>query len=91
MNKQAEIEFHLIRRYDGGKVIHKATTIGEFIAFREQVENEIKNTTSRIGWASYTIVYPKASDVYRHPQRLISKIVNRTLVRIQNGGKENVA
>ena len=91
MNKTPEIEFHLVRRYDGGLVIHKATTLGEFLAFREDVEKDIANSDSRIGWASYTIVYPKASDVYRHPKRLISKIVDRTLVRIQNGGKENVA
>jgi len=91
MKKQPEIEFHLIRRWDGGKVIHKATTLGEFLAFRENVENDINGTSSRIGWASYTIVYPKASEVYADPKRLISKIVDRTLVRIRNGGKENVA
>jgi hypothetical protein len=90
MKKQAEIEFHLIRRYDGGLVIHKATTLGEFLAFREDVEKDIASN-KKTGWASYTIVYPKASDVYRQPKRLVSKIVDRTLVRIQNGGKENVA
>ncbi len=86
-----EIEFHLIRRYDGGLVIHKATTLGEFLAFREEVENDINGTDSRIGWASYTVVYPKASDLYREPKRLVNKIVDRTLMRIRNGGKENVA
>jgi hypothetical protein len=91
MTKLAEIEFHLIRRWDGGLVIHKATTLGEFIAFREHVEKDIANTASPIGWESYTIVYPKASEIYSDPKRLIGKIVNRTLFRIQNGGKENVA
>ena len=91
MNKQAEIEFHLIRRWDGGLVIHKASTIGEYLAFREDVEKDIANSDSRIGWESYTIVYPKASEIYADPKRLIGKIVNRTLVRIQNGGKENKA
>jgi hypothetical protein len=90
MNKQAEIEFHLIRRWDGGKVIHKATTIGEYLAFREDVEKDILKG-GRIGWESYTIVYPKASEIYSDPKRLISKIVHRTLKRIQNGGKENIA
>ena len=91
MNKIPEIEFHLVRRWDGGTVIHKATTLGEFIAFREDVENDINGTDSPIGWESYTIVYPKASEIYSDPKRLIGKIVNRTLMRIRNGGKENVA
>jgi len=91
MKKQPEIEFHLIRRYDGGLVIHKATTLGEFLAFREDVEKDMARTDYAVGWASYTIVYPKASEIYRSPKRLISKIVDRTLVRIQNGGKENKA
>jgi hypothetical protein len=91
MNKTPEIEFHLIRRWDGGLVIHKATTLGEFLSFREDVEKDIANSDSRIGWQSYTIVYPKATEVYSDPKRLISKIVDRTLVRIRNGGKENVA
>ena len=90
MTKLPEIEFHLIRRYDGGLVIHKATTLGEFIAFREDVEKDIASN-KKTGWASYTIVYPKASEIYSDPKRLIGKIVNRTLFRIQNGGKENVA
>jgi hypothetical protein len=90
MNKQPEIEFHLVRRWDGGTVIHKAATLGEYLAFREDVEKDI-NGNSRIGWASYTIVYPKASEIYSDPKRLISKIVHRTLKRIQNGGKENIA
>jgi hypothetical protein len=89
--KTPEIEFHLIRRYDGGLVIHKATTLGEFLSFREDVEKDIANSDSRIGWKSYTIVYPKASEIYSDPKRLISKIVDRTLVRIRNGGKENIA
>jgi hypothetical protein len=55
------------------------------------VEKDIARTDYAVGWASYTIVYPKASEIYRSPKRLISKIVDRTLVRIQNGGKENKA
>lgn len=85
-----EIEFHCIRRLDGGLVIHKATTLGEFLAFRENAEKSIASDGAT-GWASYTVVYPKASDLYREPKRLVNKIVDRTLVRIQNGGKENVA
>jgi hypothetical protein len=88
--KNAQIEFHLIRKHDGGKVVHIAETLGEFLAFRENVEKSIASE-GVTGWESYTVVYPKASTVYRHPNRLISKIVDRTLMRIRNGGKENIA
>lgn len=91
MNKTPEIEFHLVRRWDGKTVVHVANTLGEFLSFREDVEKDIANSDSRIGWESYTIVYPKATEVYSDPKRLISKIVDRTLVRIRNGGKENKA
>jgi len=91
MDKTPEIEFHCVRRLDGGTVIHKATTLGEFLAYREQVEADVADKTSRIGFQSYTIVYPKASNVYRHPERLVSKMIHRTLARIRNGGKENIA
>jgi hypothetical protein len=87
--KNAQIEFHLVRKYDGKTVVHVAETLGEFLAFRENAEKSL--ATPVIGWESYTIVYPTASSVYRHPERLVSKIVNRTLERIRNGGKENIA
>lgn len=85
MNKTPEIEFHLIRRYDGKTVIHIANTLGEFLSFREEAEKSIANTESKIGFSSYTIVYPKASEVYSDPIRLVNKMVNRTIERVRQG------
>lgn len=85
MNKTPEIEFHLVRRYDGKTVIHTATTLGEFLSFREHVEAELADTDSVIGFKSYTIVYPKASEIYSEPRRLVNKMVDRTIAKIRAG------
>jgi hypothetical protein len=83
--KTPEIEFHLVRRYDGKTVIHTANTLGEFLSFREDAEKSISDTDSRIGFQSYTIVYPKASEVYADPNRLVRKMVDRTIEQIRQG------
>lgn len=85
MNKTPEIEFHLVRRYDGKTVIHTANTLGEFLSFRDHVEADIANTESKIGFSSYTVVYPKATEVYSDPSRLIRKMVDRTIERVRLG------
>jgi hypothetical protein len=85
MNKTPEIEFHLVRRYDGKTVIHTANTLGEFLSFRDHVEADIAKTDSVIGFQSYTIVYPDASKVYADPNRLIRKMVDRTIAQIRAG------
>ena len=86
----AQIEFHLVRKYDGKTVVHVVETLGEYLAFRENADKSIAGE-GLTGWESYTVVYPKASAVYRHPERMLSKITNRTIERIRNGGKENKA
>ena len=85
MTQTPEIEFHLVRRYDGKTVIHTANTLGEFLSFREEAEKSISDTESEIGFSSYTIVYPDASKVYADPNRLVRKMVNRTIAQVMAG------
>ncbi len=75
-----------LSRYDGGTVVHIAETLGEFLAMRESVEKDLGKT-----WTDYTVTFPKASSVYREPKALLNRVVNRTLMRIHNGGTADKA
>ena len=87
--KNTQFAFTLTR-YDGNTVVHVAETLGEFLAFRENVEKSIASATPT-SWRGYTVTFPKASAVYRNPKALVNRVVNRTIMRIHNGGTENKA